>query len=134
MNERVAVITGGEGDLARAIAAELRQSGWQVHAPARGSNSMSMRRESVEQFFAGIERLDLLINNAGSRDDALCSKMTPEQWDRVITTNLRGAFLCSQAAALKMIKQRTGHIINISSFAARSATAASRIIPQRKLE
>ena len=118
MDERVAVITGGEGDLARAITDELRKSGWQVHAPGRQELDVDAP-DSVEQFFAGIERLDLLVNNAGNRDDALCAKMTAEEWDRVITTNLRGAFLCSQAAALKMMKQRVGHIINIGSFSAR---------------
>jgi 3-oxoacyl-[acyl-carrier protein] reductase len=119
MDERIAIITGGEGDLARAIADELRGSGWHVHAPGRQQLDVDAP-ESIAHFFTETERIDLLINNAGNRDDALCSKMTVEQWDRVMTTNLRGAFLCSQAAALKMMKRRAGHIINIGSFAARA--------------
>jgi 3-oxoacyl-[acyl-carrier protein] reductase len=118
MDERVAVITGGEGDLAHAIADELRKAGWEVHAPSRQQLDVDAPAQ-VERFFATISHVDLLINNAGNRDDALCSTMTAEQWDRVMTTSLRGAFLCSQAAALKMIKRRAGHIINIGSFSAR---------------
>jgi 3-oxoacyl-[acyl-carrier protein] reductase len=48
--------------------------------------------------------------------------MTEQQWDRVVDVNLRGAFLCSQAAALMMAKQRAGHVINIGSFSARFGT------------
>jgi 3-oxoacyl-[acyl-carrier protein] reductase len=118
VDERVAVITGGEGDLAQAIAAELRKSAVRVRAPGRALLNVD-DPAAVEQFFAETPRIDLLINNAGSRADALCAAMTAEQWDSVFRTNLRGAFLCSQAAALKMMKQRSGHIINIGSFSAR---------------
>ena len=118
MSERVAVITGGAGDLAGAIATELARTGIAVHAPGR--DQLDVRDPaSVQKFFRQLDRVDLLINNAGNRDDALCATMTPEQWDAVIATTLRGAFLCSQAAALLMVKQRTGHILNIGSFAAR---------------
>jgi 3-oxoacyl-[acyl-carrier protein] reductase len=118
MDERVAMITGGEGDLAGAVADELRRAGWQVHAPGRQVLDVDVPAQ-VELFFGAIARIDFLINNAGNRDDALCSKMTAEQWDSVMATSLRGAFLCSQAAASKMIRQRAGHIINIGSFSAR---------------
>jgi 3-oxoacyl-[acyl-carrier protein] reductase len=64
-------------------------------------------------------RIDILINNAGLTLDAPLAQMTGEQWDRVLEVNLRGAFLCSKAAARQMIRQRDGHIINISSHGAR---------------
>jgi len=122
MDERVAVITGGAGDLAQAIRKELVATGMEVDAPGRHLLDVSVP-ESVHGFFAGLERVDLLINNAAIRDDVLCAKMHPEQWDRVITTDLRGAFLCAQVAARKMIAQRSGHILNVGSFSARIGNA-----------
>ncbi|HEX8281146.1 MAG TPA: SDR family NAD(P)-dependent oxidoreductase [Chthoniobacterales bacterium] len=122
MAERIAIITGGAGDLAQATAAELSRAGFVVDAPAREALDVS-NAASVQDYFAGRDRIDLLINNAGNREDALCASMTPQQWDSVIATNLRGAFLCSQAAALKMMRQRSGHIVNIGSFAARIGNA-----------
>ncbi|MBA3273169.1 MAG: SDR family oxidoreductase [Chthoniobacterales bacterium] len=122
MTERVAVITGGSGDLAGAIAAELREEGFIVHTPGRESLDVSAP-ESVEAFFREIARLDLLINNAAVRDDTLCATMNEQRWDNVLATDLRGTFLCAQAAAKLMAKQRNGHIANIGSFSARSGPA-----------
>jgi len=60
-------------------------------------------------------RIDILINNAGITQDAFLSKMTEEQWDRVIDINLKGVFNCSQAVADIMMNQKSGVIINTSS-------------------
>ena len=122
MAERLAVITGGAGDLAQAIAAELSMLPLTVHAPGREVLDVS-DPGSVQSYFSSVDRVDLLINNAAIRDDALCATMTPAQWDSVMATDLRGAFLCAQAAALKMMKQRLGHIINIGSFSAKIGNA-----------
>ncbi len=122
MNPRIAIITGGEGDLARAIAKRLADDGMLVFAPGRKELDVSAA-ESVQKFFAPIERIDLLINNAAIRADAFCSSLTSQKWDEVMATNLRGAFLCSQAAAKKMMTQRNGQIVNIGSFAARIGNA-----------
>ena len=62
-------------------------------------------------------RLDILVNNAGFTRPALMIKMSEEQWDQVVDIHLKGAFLCSQAAAIQMKKQNTGKIINITSVA-----------------
>ena len=118
MAERVAVITGGAGDLAQAIAAELVRQGLRVHTPGRDALDVTSA-ESVRDFFAALERVDLLINNAGVREDIVCGKMSENEWDSVIAVNLRGAFLCSQAATMKMMARRSGHIVNIGSFSAR---------------
>jgi len=122
MTERIAVITGGAGDLAQAIAAELSSAGFAVHSPGREQLDVA-NAASVQSYFAGVDRIDLLVNNAAIRDDALCAKMKAAQWDAVLATDLRGSFLCAQAAALKMIKQRAGHIVNIGSFSARIGNA-----------
>jgi|YelNatPaOPRAMG01_1025707.scaffolds.fasta_scaffold74595_2 3-oxoacyl-[acyl-carrier protein] reductase len=63
--------------------------------------------------FAG--RIDILVNNAGITRDALILRMTESQWDDVMDVNLKAAFLCSKEAAKRMLKQKSGRIINISS-------------------
>jgi len=80
----------------------------------------------VERTLAEYGRLDILINNAGINRDALfvrvkdgeIKRMNDEQWDAVIAVNLKGTFLCSQAAAVPMIRQNYGRIVNTSSIAA----------------
>jgi 3-oxoacyl-[acyl-carrier protein] reductase len=62
-------------------------------------------------------RLDVLVNNAGFTRPALMVKMTEEQWDQVVDIHMKGAFLCSQAAALQMKEQKAGKIINVTSVA-----------------
>ena len=64
-----------------------------------------------------IERLDVLVNNAGIRQDNLLLRMSEAQWDAVIAVNLKGVFLCTQAAVRAMMKARTGKVITLSSIA-----------------
>ena len=119
MAARVALITGGEGDLAQAIRTQLEADGWNVHAPGKSVLDVTSTA-SVTACFADLGELDLLINNAGVVNDALTATMTTEQWDNVLSANLDGAFRCSRAALKTMVKRRAGHIINISSFSALS--------------
>ena len=62
-------------------------------------------------------RLDILVNNAGFTRPALMLNMTEDEWDQVVDIHMKGAFLCSQAAALKMKEQKSGKIINVTSVA-----------------
>lgn len=116
---RVAVVTGGEGTLAGAIVSSLRESGrfGEILTPGRRDLDVT-DSDSVRSFFGGVERIDLLINNAGCHRDGPAAKMTEEDWDEVIDANLKGAFFASREAARKMFRQRTGHIIQIGSFSA----------------
>jgi 3-oxoacyl-[acyl-carrier protein] reductase len=63
-----------------------------------------------------------LVNCAGVTADNLLTRISEEEWDRVLDVNLKGAFFCSQAVLRPMMSRREGHIINISSFAARNGT------------
>ncbi len=134
MNERkVVLITGAAGGLGRALASAFISAGWQVIAAARSTveaqpnlRPISMdvtHRVDVERGFDEVleqfGRLDALVNNAGITLDAPLAQMSEDEWERVLDVNLRGAFLCAKVAARQMIFQRDGHIINISSHAAR---------------
>lgn len=119
---KVALITGGEGDLARAMVEGLRAAGWEVHAPGRLAMDVTSTA-AVQASFAGLPRLDLLINNAGIVDDSLVAGMSEESFQQVLEVNLSGAFRCARAAVKMMSKQRSGHILNIGSYAALCGTA-----------
>ena len=113
----VALITGGTGDLARSIRAELESQGWIVHAPSHQQMDVTDKAQ-VQRVIGALDRLDLLIHNAGMTRDALLIKMTEVAFNEVLNVHLKGAFLCSQAALKLMVKQRQGHIIHIGSFSA----------------
>jgi 3-oxoacyl-[acyl-carrier protein] reductase len=68
-------------------------------------------------------RLDILVNNAGITRDGLLIRMKEEEWDAVLTVNLKGAFLCTRAASKVMTKQRYGRIINIASVVGQMGNA-----------
>ena len=61
--------------------------------------------------------MDILVNNAGITRDALLARMSDDDWDAVIDTNLKSAFLCSRAVVRSMMRARSGRIINVSSVA-----------------
>jgi NAD(P)-dependent dehydrogenase (short-subunit alcohol dehydrogenase family) len=118
----LAVITGGEGDLAQAIRAELERHGLKVEAPGRAELDVT-RKDAVRAYFEALPRIDLLVHNAGITRDALITGMTDEDFGEVLDVHLKGAFLCSQAAVKVMVKQRSGHIVHIGSFSALSGPA-----------
>lgn len=70
----------------------------------------------MDEFLSKFSRIDCLINSAGITKDNLIAMMKPEDFDRVISVNLRGTFLMCQAAFRPMMKQRRGHVVNISSI------------------
>lgn len=111
----VALITGGGGDLAAAMRQELIAAGWRVIAPPRPELDVTSAG-NVSRFFADLPKVDLLINNAGTRCDALLLNQPEEDRDAVLDVCLRGAFLCCREAARLMLAHRAGHIINIGSW------------------
>ena len=117
MSQRLAVITGGQGDLAEALGRHLIGSGFEVLSPGRHELNV-LEPDSVKEYFAGLSRLDVLINNAGITGDALFARQSEEDRNAIIDTNLKGAQLCSQLAAGIMVKKRSGHVINVGSYSA----------------
>jgi len=84
---------------------------------------MDVRDEAqVEAYFSRLERLDVLIVNAGLTRDGAITGLTADGFTETMNTNLRGAFLCVRSALKLMLKQRSGHIILIGSRAARHGT------------
>jgi 3-oxoacyl-[acyl-carrier protein] reductase len=142
LSGKTALVTGGSRGIGRAIALALAGAGADVAITYRsadaeagrvvtgieaaGRRSKAFRSDAadfggaaavVEGVLAAFSRLDILVNNAGITKDGLLMRMTEEDWDAVIATNLKGAFNFSKAALRPMMGQRSGKIVNISSIA-----------------
>jgi len=125
------LISGGEGDLARALAGEFTRRGAEVQAPGR--RTMNVRDEKqVGAFFSRYGQLDVLVANAGLTRDGTVTGLDSEAFDDVVETNLRGAFLCARAALKPMLAQRSGHILLIGSRAARCGTRGQSLYAAAK--
>src|SRR5881396_3570880 len=137
---QVAVVTGAGRGIGRAIALRFASEGARVACVSRTEENAKKtadeingpRRESAKAYAVDVAdhaavqkigariledfgRADILVNNAGVTRDGLAMRMSLEDWDAVINTNLRGAFSFTQAIVRAMTKQRSGRIINISS-------------------
>ena len=140
LNGKVAVITGASRGIGRAIAIKLASEGATVVINYNGSKDRAeevkkeieenggkadIRQCNVSDFHACEEmfkeiiatfgHVDILVNNAGITRDGLLMKMTEEDYDAVLDTNLKGTFNCIRFVARQMIKQRGGRIINMAS-------------------
>ncbi len=137
--KRVALVTGASRGIGKAIALRLANDGRHVALLARSEGPLSEVKSQIEAaggsacvtavdisdakaFAAAIEaladkhaRLDILVNNAGITKDGLALRMSDEDWDLVLDTNLKSAFVAIRAAARAMMKNRFGRIVNISS-------------------
>ena len=137
---QVAIVTGAVRGIGKAIALKLAQDGFTVvvnyrgdeaeaqevctEIAALGAEALAVRADitAAEDVAALVEtvmnaygRVDALINNAGITRDTLLLRMKEEDWDAVLTTNLKGAFLCSKAVLRPMMRQRSGAIVNLTS-------------------
>lgn len=134
LNDKVVLITGATGGIGGAIAKKMKQAGATVVVSGRNIAKLNSEFDNsyikipcdlavdgagVELVMETIERagkIDVLINNAGITADTLLMRMTDEQFDNVINTNLRAAFKTCRAAIMPMMKQRFGRIINMASI------------------
>lgn len=135
-----AIVTGGSRGIGKAIALELAQNGANIIinytsnkeaaektvkeiqqlgvkalaicCDVRDADAIKKMIDRIEEDF---DTIDILVNNAGITRDNLLLRMKEEEWEQVMDINLKGVFLCTKAVIRKMIKQKQGRIINISS-------------------
>ncbi len=139
LDQQIAVVTGAGRGLGRAIALrfaaegadvvclsrsaenaesaaqavqEVGRKAWAIAADVSDSSAVN---EAVKQITTDAGAVDVLVNNAGVTRDGLLMRMSESDWDQVLDTNLKGAFLLTKAFTRPMMKQRRGRIINISS-------------------
>lgn len=140
-NQKVAVVTGGSRGIGQAIVVALAEAGYHVvfsYASNKAAASEVEKTVSVfgvkalavqanaanplesqsvvDQALEKFGRIDVLVNNAGITKDTLLMRMSDDDWQRVIDTNLSGVFYTTRAAVKAMVKQRSGAIVNISSI------------------
>ena len=97
------------------VAAEIRALGRKAWAHAVDVADSAAVSAAAEKILAEAGKVDILVNNAGVTRDGLLMRMSDADWDTVLDTNLKGAFLVTKAFVRAFIKQRSGRIINISS-------------------
>jgi 3-oxoacyl-[acyl-carrier protein] reductase len=105
----------GDSETASAAQAELSASGRRVEVLASDVSNADSAGQLIETTMERFGKIDALINNAGITRDTLIMRMSEEDWDAVISTNLKGAFLCGKAAIRPMLRQRSGRIVNMTS-------------------
>ncbi|CAI2718257.1 3-oxoacyl-[acyl-carrier-protein] reductase [Nitrospina watsonii] len=140
LKDKVALVTGGARGIgqvlgetlakmgAHVILADVNQDGAEQSAEAickQGGSASAVKLnvadgDEVQKVFDSISKefklLDILVNNAGITRDGLLMRMKEEDWDLVLSINLKGSFLCSQHAVKHMMKQKDGAIVNIASI------------------
>ncbi|MBU2063979.1 MAG: 3-oxoacyl-[acyl-carrier-protein] reductase [Candidatus Omnitrophica bacterium] len=140
LKDKVAVITGGARGIGKEIAMTLARAG--AHCVLCDVNEEELRNaekdikkldvstmsavldvsdyaqceDMANKVVDKFKKLDILINNAGITKDNLLLRMRPEDWDAVISVNLKGCFNCTKAAIKVMLKQRAGRIVNLASI------------------
>lgn len=141
LHDKVAIVTGSARGLGKAMVLKMVAEGAKVvvtdinleacqavkaEIEAAGGTALAIKcdvtnREEVtalvEETVKAFGKVDILVNNAGITRDAQMIKMTDDNWDAVMNTNLKSMFICSQLASQPMIQQGYGRIINISSIA-----------------
>jgi 3-oxoacyl-[acyl-carrier protein] reductase len=144
---KVAVITGASRGIGRSIALALAAEGAKIVAvdldlaateavvaelQGQGAEAMAVvgnvtvavdAEKMIDAAVQSFGRVDILVNNAGITRDGLLVRMKEEDWDAVLTVNLKGAFLCTKAVSKVMTKQRSGRIINIASVVGQMGNA-----------
>lgn len=139
LDGKIAVVTGAGGLIGRSIALTLAQDGADIvvndliedTAKDTAKQIEDMGRQAlvtigsaadtkdveamVEASMERFGRIDIMVNNAGITRDGLLVRMKDEQWDLVLSVNLKSAFLCTRAVARPMMKQKSGRIVNIAS-------------------
>ena len=141
LQDKIAIVTGASRGIGRAIALEFAKNGAKVTLCATSMDALQKVQAEIEAIKPGTTilaqanvtngdetsavvkktldthgRVDILVNNAGTTRDNLLALMTEKEWDDVLSTNLKSAFLMTKACTRPMVKQRSGVVINIASI------------------
>ncbi|HET8866447.1 MAG TPA: 3-oxoacyl-[acyl-carrier-protein] reductase [Gracilimonas sp.] len=119
----VVITYARSADAADKVKAEIEKKGRKCKSLQADAVSLGRAEEVISEIVEDWGKLDVIVNNAGITKDNLILRMTEEQWDDVITTNLKSVFNYSKAAAKPMMRNRGGSIINISSVVGISGNA-----------
>lgn len=120
---KVAFTYLSSAEKAKALEDELTANGGIAKGFKSDASDFDQAQQLVEEVVKEFETVDVLINNAGITRDTLLMRMTEEQWDEVISTNLKSAFNLTKAVIRPMLKARAGSIINMSSVVGVSGNA-----------
>jgi 3-oxoacyl-[acyl-carrier protein] reductase len=112
---RVVINYFSQLESAREVQAQIEAAGGEALIIQADISQSDQVQAMFEQVMAHWGRLDILVNNAGITRDGLLLRMQTEDWDDVVSTNLRGLFNCTKRAAKIMLKQKSGKIVNLSS-------------------
>ena len=137
LKDKAALVTGGSRGIGKAICFALAENGADIciadvidaadavkEIEAKGVRCIARKADVtktdemagvVKDVVADFGNLTILVNNAGITRDGLLMRMSEEDWDAVLAVNLKGAFVCTKAAARQMMKQKCGRIVNIAS-------------------
>ncbi|MBA3826245.1 MAG: 3-oxoacyl-[acyl-carrier-protein] reductase [Ktedonobacterales bacterium] len=114
---RVVVNYRGSVAAAQAVVAEIAASGGQAHAIGADVSQAAEVERLFAETTAAFGPVEILVNNAGITRDGLLLRMSEEDWDAVVTTNLKSVFLCTKAAMRGMLRAKWGRIVTIASVA-----------------
>ena len=139
LTDRVAIVTGGGTGIGRSIALEFAEFGADVvvssrklenlervadEVKARGRHSLAIKADItkktdidhlVQKVMEEFGRIDILVNNGGVGSPVPIIEVDEDEWDLIMDTNLKGSYICCQAVGQRMIEQKKGNIINITS-------------------
>ncbi len=157
LEDRIALVTGGSRGIGREIVfclarlgasviinyRESREAAEEVREQILAGNGRAelapfdvARQDQVEETFRTVVdqhgRIDILVNNAGIAIDGLLLRQPASDWDRIIDVNLRGMFHCTRAASRRMIRQRRGRIVNLTSVAGQTGNAGQSVYAATK--
>ena len=157
LTDRVALVTGGSRGIGREIVLclaglgarvvinyrENREAAEEVLGKVLNGDGLAelapfdvARQDEVEDAVKAVidrhEKIDILINNAGMTVDGLLLRQSAPDWDRIIDVNLRGVFHCTRAASRRMIRQRYGRIVNLTSVAGQMGNVGQSVYAASK--
>ncbi len=112
---KVVVNYSGSQDKAEAVVEEIRAAGGEAFVFQANVSDADQVKDMMDETIKQFGSIDFLVNNAGITRDNLLMRMKEDEWDDVLSINLKGVFLCTKAVTRQMMRQRSGKIVNLAS-------------------